>query len=140
MQITAQMVKALRDKTGAGPLDCKKALTEFDGDMEKAAAYLQEKGLVKAASKAGRATNEGIIEIYQHHNRRVGVMLESVNGWRRAALSGPRLRRGMTSLNACSGYRPARRSFTHPTCHAFCVQAAECCSITASNCRGEFAW
>ena len=76
MQITAQMVKALREMTGVGPLDCKKALTEFDGDMDKAANYLREKGLAKAAKKAGRSTNEGLIEIYQHHNRRVGVMLE----------------------------------------------------------------
>jgi elongation factor Ts len=76
MQITAAMVKALREMTGVGPLDCKKALTEFDGDMDKAATYLREKGLAKAAKKAGRSTNEGLIEIYQHHNSRVGVMLE----------------------------------------------------------------
>ena len=76
MQITAAMVKSLRELTGAGPLDCKKALTEFDGDMDKAANYLREKGLAKAAKKAGRSTNEGLIEIYQHHNHRVGVMLE----------------------------------------------------------------
>jgi elongation factor Ts len=76
MQITAKMVKELRDMTGVGPLDCKKALTEFDGDMEKAAKHLREKGLAKAAKKAGRATNEGVVEIYLHHNRRVGVMVE----------------------------------------------------------------
>lgn len=76
MQITAEMVKTLREMTGVGPLDCKKALTEFDGDMDKAANYLREKGLAKAAKKAGRSTNEGLIEIYQHHNARVGVMLE----------------------------------------------------------------
>ncbi len=76
MEITAKMVKDLRDMTGVGPLDCKKALTEFDGDLDKAATYLREKGLAKAAKKAGRATNEGLIEIYQHHNHRVGVMLE----------------------------------------------------------------
>ncbi len=76
MEITAKMVKDLRDMTGVGPLDCKKALAEFDGDLEKAATYLREKGLAKAAKKAGRATNEGLIEIYQHHNHRVGVMLE----------------------------------------------------------------
>lgn len=76
MQITAKMVKELRDMTGVGPLDCKKALQENDGDMEKAANYLREKGLAKAAKKAGRATNEGLVEIYLHHNRRVGVMLE----------------------------------------------------------------
>ncbi|GAB4574147.1 MAG: translation elongation factor Ts [Anaerolineae bacterium] len=76
MEITAKMVKELREMTGVGPLDCKKALEEFDGDMEKAANFLREKGLAKAAKKAGRATNEGVIEIYLHHNRRVGVMLE----------------------------------------------------------------
>jgi elongation factor Ts len=76
MQVTAEMVKALREMTGVGPLDCKKALTEFEGDMDKAANYLREKGLAKAAKKAGRSTNEGLIEIYQHHNSRVGVMLE----------------------------------------------------------------
>ncbi len=76
MEITASMVKELRELTGAGPLDCKKALVEFDGDMEKAANYLREKGLARAAKKAGRATNEGLIETYQHHNRRVGVLLE----------------------------------------------------------------
>ena len=76
MEITAKMVKELRDMTGVGPLDCKKALQEFDGDMDKAANFLREKGLAKAAKKAGRATNEGLIEIYLHHNRRVGVMLE----------------------------------------------------------------
>jgi elongation factor Ts len=76
MDITAKMVKDLREMTGVGPLDCKKALVEFDGDMDKAATYLREKGLAKAAKKAGRATNEGLIEIYLHHNRRVGVMVE----------------------------------------------------------------
>ncbi len=76
MEITAKMVKELRDMTGVGPLDCKKALQEFDGDLDKAANFLREKGLAKAAKKAGRATNEGLIEIYLHHNRRVGVMLE----------------------------------------------------------------
>ncbi|MBN1966903.1 MAG: translation elongation factor Ts [Anaerolineae bacterium] len=76
MQITAQMVKDLRDQTGAGPLDCKKALTEFDGDVTKAIEYLREKGLAKAAKKVGRATNEGLIAMYQHHNKRIGVMLE----------------------------------------------------------------
>jgi elongation factor Ts len=76
MTVTAQMVKELRERTGAGPLDCKNALVEFDGDMDKAADHLREKGLAKAAKKAGRATNEGIIHIYLHHNDRLGVMLE----------------------------------------------------------------
>ncbi len=76
MTITAQMVKDLRELTGAGPLDCKKALEQFDGNMEKAAEFLREKGLAKAAKKAGRATNEGIVHAYIHHNNRVGVLLE----------------------------------------------------------------
>jgi elongation factor Ts len=76
--ITAQMVKQLRDATGAGPLDCKKALTETNGDMQKAVDYLREKGIAKAAKKlgAGRSMNEGIIEVYQHFNKRLGVIVE----------------------------------------------------------------
>ncbi len=76
MAITAQMVKELREMTGVGPLDCKKALEQFNGDMHKAADYLREKGLAKAAKKAGRATNEGIVHAYLHHNNRLGVMVE----------------------------------------------------------------
>jgi len=66
MGITAQQVKDLREKTGAGMMDCKKALTEMSGDVEKAINYLREKGIAKAASKAGRATKEGIIVSYIH--------------------------------------------------------------------------
>lgn len=76
MAITAQQVKELREMTGVGPLDCKNALEQFDGDMEKAADFLREKGLAKAAKKAGRATNEGVIHMYLHHNNRLGVMVE----------------------------------------------------------------
>ena len=76
MAITAKMVKELRDMTGVGPLDCKNALEQFDGDMTKATDYLREKGMAKAAKKAGRATNEGIVHAYVHHNNRLGVMLE----------------------------------------------------------------
>jgi elongation factor Ts len=76
MAITAQMVKELRELTGVGPLDCKKALEQFDGDMKQAADYLREKGLAKAAKKAGRATNEGIVHAYLHHNDRLGVLVE----------------------------------------------------------------
>ncbi|MBN2304134.1 MAG: translation elongation factor Ts [Anaerolineae bacterium] len=76
MAITAQMVKELRERTGVGPLDCKNALVQFDGDMDKAADFLREKGLAKAAKKLGRSTNEGIIHIYLHHNDRLGVLLE----------------------------------------------------------------
>lgn len=78
MVITAQMVKDLREATGAGPLDCKKALELHNGDMNKAIEYLREKGLAKAAKKlgAGRAMNEGLIQVYSHHNKRLGVMVE----------------------------------------------------------------
>jgi elongation factor Ts len=79
MQITAQMIKELRENTGAGPLDCKKALESYDGDMQKAADFLREKGLARAVKKLGateRATNEGIIEVYSHHDKRLGVLVE----------------------------------------------------------------
>ncbi|NWF70745.1 MAG: translation elongation factor Ts [Chloroflexi bacterium] len=79
MQITAQMIKELREATGAGPLDCKKALEGNDGDMQKAMDYLREKGLARAVKKLGateRATNEGLIEVYQHHDKRLAVLVE----------------------------------------------------------------
>lgn len=77
-EVTAQMVKDLRAATGAGPLDCKKALEANDGDMDKAVEFLREKGLAKAAKKlgAGRVMNEGVIQTYQHFNQRLGVMVE----------------------------------------------------------------
>jgi elongation factor Ts len=70
------MVKELRELTGAGPLDCKNALEQFGGDIGKAVDFLREKGLAKAAKKAGRATNDGIVHAYIHHNNRLGVLLE----------------------------------------------------------------
>ncbi len=78
MAITAQQVKDLREMTGAGPLDCKKALEATNGDVDKAAAFLREKGLAKAAKKlnAGRSMNEGLIESYLHFTKRLGVMVE----------------------------------------------------------------
>ncbi len=76
MEITAAMVKELRERTGAGMMDCKKALTESDGDAEKAIDYLRIKGLSKAAKKAGRATTEGLIVSYIHPGNRIGVLLE----------------------------------------------------------------
>jgi elongation factor Ts len=77
-EITAQMVKDLRESTGAGPLDCKKALENNGGDFQKAADWLREKGLAKAAKKlgAGRVMNEGLIETYLHFNKRLGVLVE----------------------------------------------------------------
>jgi elongation factor Ts len=76
MAITAQMVKELRDATGAAFLDCKNALEEYEGDVEKATAYLAEKGLATARKKADREANEGKIETYTHPGGRVGVMVE----------------------------------------------------------------
>lgn len=76
MNITSQMVKDLRDKTAAGMMDCKNALTETNGDMEKAVDLLRQKGLAVAAKRAGRATSEGVIETYIHAGGKLGVMIE----------------------------------------------------------------
>ena len=76
MEISANMVKELRQSTGAGILDCKKALEQHDGDFEKAVEYLREKGLAKAANKTGRATKEGLIEAYVHSGGRMASMIE----------------------------------------------------------------
>jgi elongation factor Ts len=73
--VTAEMVKLLREATDAGVLDCKKALTENDGDFEKAADFLRKKGLAKAASKATRAANEGIIGEYMHSNNKMAALV-----------------------------------------------------------------
>ncbi|HHT72486.1 MAG TPA: translation elongation factor Ts [Firmicutes bacterium] len=74
--ITAAMVKELREKTGAGMMDCKKALSETNGDMEKAVDYLREKGLAAASKKAGRIAAEGLVESYIHMGGRIGVLVE----------------------------------------------------------------
>ncbi len=76
MQITAKMVKDLRDKTGLGMMDCKKALVETEGDVEKAVDFLRKKGALKAAKREGRATTEGRIGSYIHMNGKIGVLLE----------------------------------------------------------------
>jgi elongation factor Ts len=76
MNISAQMVKELREKTGAGMMDCKKALMETGGNEEKAVAWLREKGLAKAQKKAGRATSEGRIGSYIHSNGKIAVLIE----------------------------------------------------------------
>ena len=74
--ISAQVVKALRDKTSAGMMDCKKALQECGGVEEKAIAWLRQKGLAKAQKRAGRATSQGIIGSYVHSTGKIGVMVE----------------------------------------------------------------
>ncbi len=74
-QVTTKLIKDLRDRTGAGMLDCKKALVEKDGNIEEAVKYLREKGISKAAKKAGRIASEGVIGSYIHGNR-IGVIVE----------------------------------------------------------------
>jgi elongation factor Ts len=74
--VTSQMVKELRERTGAGMMDCKKALTETNGDLEKAVDFLREKGLAAAAKKAGRVAAEGVVEAYIHAGGRIGVLVE----------------------------------------------------------------
>ena len=74
--ISASLVKELREQTGAGIMDCKRALEESSGDVEQAVAWLREKGLSTAAKKAGRAAREGVISSYIHHGARLGVLLE----------------------------------------------------------------
>ena len=76
MAISAAQVKELRELTGAGMMDCKRALEECDGDQEKAIEYLRKKGLQKVEKKAGRQTSEGIIQAYIHPGSRLGVLVE----------------------------------------------------------------
>lgn len=76
MTITADMVKILRDKTGVGMMECKRALQETEGDIEKAQDYLRKKGLADASKRSGRATSEGLIEAYIHVGSQIGVMVE----------------------------------------------------------------
>jgi elongation factor Ts len=76
MEINATMIKDLRERTGAGMSDCKKALTEVAGDMDKAVDYLRAKGLAKAAKKAGREATEGLVVSYIHGGGRIGVLVE----------------------------------------------------------------
>jgi elongation factor Ts len=76
MEVTATHIKDLRERTGAGMADCKKALTEVGGDMDKAIDYLRAKGLAKAAKKAGREATEGLVVSYIHGGGRIGVLVE----------------------------------------------------------------
>ena len=76
MKITSKLVKELRDRTGVGMMDCKKALVETEGDMEKAIQHLREKGLSAAAKRAGKETKEGSIFSYIHPGSRLGVLVE----------------------------------------------------------------
>ena len=74
--VTASLVKELREKTGAGMMDCKKVLTETDGDMEKAIELLRERGIAKAAKKSGRVAAEGLVEAYIAEDGKVGAIVE----------------------------------------------------------------
>lgn len=76
MQITSAMVKELREKTNAGIMDCKAALQESQGDMEKAVDYLRQKGLAVAQKRAGRTASEGLVHSYIHAGGKIGVMVE----------------------------------------------------------------
>jgi elongation factor Ts len=75
-EISAALVKELRERTGAGFMDCKKALAETDGDLEAAAAWLKERGVAKAAGKAGREAREGLVSSYIHAGGKLGVLIE----------------------------------------------------------------
>ncbi|MEB3173916.1 MAG: translation elongation factor Ts [Cyanobacteriota bacterium] len=75
-EISAQLVKALREKTGAGMMDCKKALSESAGDMEKAVEWLRQKGIASADKKSGRTAAEGLVHSYIHFGGRIGVLVE----------------------------------------------------------------
>ena len=76
MAITTEMIKTLREATGAGILDCRKALEQSDGNMDAAMDFLREKGLATAKKRADRQASEGVVELYTHGNGRVGVMVE----------------------------------------------------------------
>ncbi|HPR38483.1 MAG TPA: translation elongation factor Ts, partial [Spirochaetota bacterium] len=75
-EVTSNMIKELRDKTQAGMVDCKKALVENDGDIDKAVEYLRKKGLASADKKMGREVTEGIVASYIHSNSKIGVLIE----------------------------------------------------------------
>ncbi len=76
MEITAELVKTLREKTGVGLMDCKEALKFSDGDMDKAVDHLREKGLAKAQKRAGRAATEGTVSVYIHMGGKIATMVE----------------------------------------------------------------
>ena len=76
MAVSIEQIKQLREETGAGIMDCRKALEQADGDFDKAVEALREKGLATAAKRADREASEGVVELYSHGNGRVGVMVE----------------------------------------------------------------
>ncbi|HDI82938.1 MAG TPA: translation elongation factor Ts, partial [candidate division WOR-3 bacterium] len=76
VKVDLELIKELRARTGAGVLDCKNALIETEGDIEKAIEVLRKKGIAKAAKKVGRQTNDGVIMAYIHPGNRIGVLVE----------------------------------------------------------------
>ena len=76
MDISAAQIKTLREATGAGVLDCRKALEQTNGDFEKAKAWLKDKGLASPAKRTNRAASDGLVGHYIHHNNRVAVLVE----------------------------------------------------------------
>ena len=76
MAVSPQSVRTLRDRTGAGVMDCKNALEAADGDLDRAEAALRKQGMAQAATKSGRATTEGVVDLYVHAGKRVGAMVE----------------------------------------------------------------
>lgn len=76
MAVTTEQIKSLRELTGAGVMDCRKALEQANGDLDKAVEFLREKGLATAAKRSDRSASEGMLELYSHGNGRVGVMVE----------------------------------------------------------------
>ncbi len=76
MSVPTELIKELREQTGAGVLECKRALEEADGDVEKATEIIHERGLAKAAKRSGRETGAGLLDLYDHGDGRVGVMVE----------------------------------------------------------------
>ncbi len=76
MEISADTVKTLREKTGAGVMDCKRALVDAAGNMDRASELLRERGLASATKRSGREASQGLVEAYVHHNGRIGVLLE----------------------------------------------------------------
>src|SRR5574341_1519862 len=76
MAVTTEQIKSLRELTGAGIMDCRKALEQAGGDLDKALEFLREKGMATAAKRADRSASEGMLELYSHGNGRVGVMVE----------------------------------------------------------------
>jgi len=86
MAISADQVKALRDATGAGMMDSKRALEATNGDLEKAKDWLRQKGMAKAGTKSARTAREGIIATYVHHNHQLGVLLELNDFYKREVL------------------------------------------------------